>query len=487
MHKILFATSEVHPLIKTGGLADVSASLPQALKNSGHDVRIILPAYPEALTQLEELEKHTEIETDFGSVSLVQSRLPGTDVPVYLVAAAGLFDRPGNPYLDTTGKPWTDNAERFYRFAQAVTAVSLNKASLEWRPDILHCNDWQTGMVPVLLSTYKNRPATIFTIHNLAYQGLFDYETFHSLKIPEKFWHPDALEYFGQFSFIKGGLIFADYITTVSPGYAQEIQTEAYGCGLNGLLKSRHENLFGILNGIDEATWNPAIDSLITIPYTASSIEYKPVNTSSLRQIFALPNKPAFPLIGMIGRLVEQKGIDLFLDALPELVKLPLQFVLLGAGEAKFEKALREWSSRHPDKLSTRIGYDEGLAHRIEAGADMFLMPSRFEPCGLNQMYSMRYATIPIVRRVGGLGDTVIDSNPQSLATDTATGIVFEDASAKALIQAVQRALKLYEDEPLWRQLQKNGMHKDFSWQHSARQYLEVYRLATASTARKSA
>ncbi len=474
MKKILFATSEVHPLIKTGGLADVAGSLPKALAEMGEDIRLIIPNYQ--AIKLESQPRYIcTVRVDNRDVNILETTLPDSKVIVWLVDYRPFFDHPGNPYVDEHGLPWPNIAERFALYCRIVTEVAMNRAYLDWQPEIVHCNDWQTGLAPALLSLEEHRPSTVFTIHNLAYQGLFPASAFSSLNLPGQLWHHDGLEYHGMLSFIKGGLAYADRITTVSPTYAQEIQTPEFGYGLEGLLSHRQDDLRGILNGIDMDDWNPETDPLIHSHYSARVLKNKQPNKTYLQQHTSLPIDDTVPVFGMVCRLVEQKGIDLVLGCLTELVELPLQFVLLGSGDKSIELQLQEYARLHPDKISITIGYDEAMSHQIEAGADIFLMPSRFEPCGLNQMYSQRYGTIPVVRKTGGLADTIEDALPETLANETATGISFTEASAATLLEAVKRTLILYHNGPQWRKMQRAAMKKDFSWQNSARQYLELY------------
>lgn len=476
--RILFASSEAYPLIKTGGLGDVAGSLPRTLHDLRHDVRLIMPAYAVALAQLGETKRIAQFSEGSHRVTLREGRLPGSQLKVWLVDAPGYFDRPGNPYLDSSGEPWADNAERFALFCRIVTRLALNQAGQDWAPDIVHCNDWQTGLVPALLALSAQRPATVFTIHNLAYQGLFPADRLQKLGLPASWWNHHALEFHEQLSFIKGGLVFADRINTVSASYAREIQTPEFGNGLDGLLRHRSAVLSGILNGIDTQEWNPASDPLLEHHYDADDLSGKQANKRVLQAALGLPQKAGTPLIGLISRLVTQKGIDIILEALPSLVKLPLQFVLLGSGDRSLETALVALAKQHPNKLAVNIAYDETLAHRIEAGADMYLMPSRFEPCGLNQLYSLHYGTVPIVRNVGGLADTVVDTSARTLAKGTANGFVVSSDDSLALVKAIKRALRRYRDKMQWRQLQITGMQQDFSWQHSAQEYLALYRLA---------
>lgn len=479
---VLFASSEAHPLIKTGGLADVAASLPTALRELGHDARLIIPAYPQAKRLVRELRVLSELalKGTQGSVSLLGGLLPDRDLPVYLVEAPAYFCREGNPYTDVSGRDWGDNPERFLLFARVLTRVALGLPTLDWRPDILHCNDWQTGLAPVFLNRYQERPATIFTVHNLAYQGVFDRATFDRLALPPALWSIGGVEFHQRMSFLKGGIVFADRINTVSPTYADEVRTAAYGCGLDGLLRQLGNRFQGILNGIDYRSWDPLRDSTLAQGYDSSSLELKTTNKIALQHQFDLPHDEQALVLGHIGRLVEQKGVDLILDLLPRLLEQEnLQFVIQGEGDRRLEQRLLEQAAQYPRHLSVRIGYDETRAHLIEAGSDLFLMPSRFEPCGLNQMYSLRYGTVPIVRRTGGLADTVVDTTPETLERRSATGFLFDNPDAEALWSAIDRAIRLYREEPeTWRQLMRTGMAQDLSWKASATRYLAFYQEA---------
>jgi starch synthase len=475
MKKILFVASEAHPLIKTGGLADVSGSLPKALAELSQDVRLIIPNYQSLITN-GDIRFLCSLRVDNRNVDILETHMPETGVIVWLVDCPEYFDYPGNPYVDEQGNPWPNNAERFALFCRIAVEVAMNRAHLDWKADIVHCNDWQSGLVPALLSLEHDRPATVFSIHNMAYQGLFPGIIAASLNLPGQLLHADGLEFHGLLSFIKGGLVYADRITTVSPTYALEIQTPALGYGLEGLLTYRKEDLSGIINGIDLDQWDPETDPYISQQYSAKSLAKKQLNKSALQRKLSLPVDDNIPVFGLISRLVEQKGIDLLIACLPEMITMPLQFVLLGNGDHGFEQRLKNLALFYPHKIAITIGYDESLAHLIEAGADIFLMPSRFEPCGLNQMYSQRYGTIPVVRKTGGLADTVVDTLPETIANETATGIVFNEASPGALLEAIKRAMLLYSIPDIWKKLQINAMKKDFSWQQSAKQYLALYR-----------
>jgi len=471
--KILFVTSEAHPLIKTGGLADVSGSLPKALAGLGVDVRLIMPKY-QAIKTAETIYYKSTVRVNNADVNILETRLPGTQVIVWLVDCPEFFDFPGNPYVDEQGNVWANSAERFALFCRIAVEVAMNRGYLDWAPDIVHCNDWQSGLVPALLSLEASRPATVFTIHNMAYQGIFPKATWVSLNLPRQLWDPDGVEFNGMLSFIKGGLAYADRITTVSPTYAQEIQTADFGYGLEGLLSYRKEVLIGIINGIDADQWNPEIDPNISERYGISTLNKKQFNKKALQNKHSLP-VDNIPVFALISRLVEQKGIDLVLECLPEMLTLPLQFVLLGRGDKSFEQQLSHFAETYPDKIAITIGYDEALAHLLEAGADIFLMPSRFEPCGLNQLYSQRYGTIPIVRKTGGLADTVVDALPEALSNNTATGFVFNEATSGALMETIKRALIVYSQTETWKQLQASGMQKDYSWNKSAKEYMALY------------
>ena len=476
-HQVLFVSSEVYPLIKTGGLADVCYGLPVALAELDCDVRLLIPAYLSVKRQLKHQKRiYTFSEKD--NIHLIEAVLPKTKIKLWLIDIPTLFERIGGPYTTANGYEWPDNAERFSEFCKWSCQIALDQIGLEWQPDIVHCNDWQTGLIPALLSQEKQRPTTIFTIHNLAYQGLFPQETFDRLNLPSAFWSPEQLEFHDSFSFIKGGIVFSDAINTVSPKYADEIQTPEFGCGLDGLLRHRAGFLSGIINGVDYQQWNPAKDKAIVQTYSAHTISRKQKNKTALQKEFGLPTREDIPVIGTIGRIVEQKGYDLILGSLSEILALDIQMVILGTGDRKLEKALVNAAKLAPEQMAVRIGYDETLAHVIEAGADIFLMPSRFEPCGLNQIYSQRYGTVPIVHDTGGLADTVIDANTRNLSEEKATGFKFSPATSAELSNAVTKAIGLYLKPRKWRKVVRSAMQQDFSWKTSAIRYLELYQQA---------
>lgn len=477
MHKVLFATSEVYPLIKTGGLADVSASLPAALTALGCQVRVLVPGYPQAL---EVIKKHfgrrkiAQLTIGDTPVTLWQTPVKNADITFWVAECSAFSDRSGNPYTDENDQDWSDNAERFHLFCELTRRLGLAEAGLRWKPDVVHCNDWPTALAPALLHRHRRRPATVFTIHNLAYQGLFPAETRHQLDLSETFWHMDSLEFYGQLSFIKGGLVYADRLTTVSPSYAEEVRAEAYGCGLDGVLRAREEHLVGILNGVDQADWNPASDAHLPANYHVNDLRNKSLCKQSLLQELGLHlGRDDQPLVGFIGRLVEQKGIDLIVECLPWLLAQGCRIAVLGSGSPELEQRLNTLANKHRGQMSLTLSYNEAMAHRITAGSDIFLMPSRFEPCGLNQMYSLLYGTPPVVHSIGGLKDTVFDAD--EFAIDKANGFSFSEPTPERFLQALRRALNGYQDSAHWQRLQVNGMAVDYSWQHSARAYMDVY------------
>lgn len=478
--KVLFVASEAHPLVKTGGLADVAGALPRALARLGADVRLLLPAYRGVAARVPDLREVGRLElTAAPAARLLRGRMPRSRARVYLLDIPELYDRPGGPYTGPDGRDWPDNAWRFAALGRAAVALALGEGDPRWRPDLVHAHDWQAGLAPALLSLERERPATVFTVHNLAYQGVFPWETFRDLALPWELWSMERLEYYGQFAFIKGGLACADWLTTVSPTYAREIQTPEHGFGLDGLLRHRAARLVGILNGIDYEEWSPGRDPHLAARFTRRTLARRARNKAAVQARFGLPTHGGAPLLGHIGRLVEQKGADLILGALDGLLAHGAQLVVLGSGAPHLERAVREAAARYPDRVGVHVGYDEPLAHLIEGGVDMFLMPSRFEPCGLNQMYSLRYGAVPVVRRTGGLADTVVDADEAALAEGRATGFVFDAPEPAALLEACRRAIACYRERPAdWRRIVLTGMAQDFSWRASARRYLELYRRA---------
>jgi starch synthase len=480
--KILFVAPEVSPFARTGGLGDVAGALPQALKRLGHDVRVIMPLYRAVDVKrhrLREIAGGIGVATGAGSQQVdVLGGHPSDGVPVYFIRHDPSFDRDGL-YQGASGEDFPDNAERFALFCRAALETSR---TLSFRPEVLHAHDWQTALLPVYLKTvlrsdpFFQGTSTVFTIHNLGYQGVFPPDALPRLQLPLHLFTPAGLEFFGKVNLMKGGLLFADLLTTVSRRYSQEIQTPELGHGLDGVLRERRNDLVGILNGIDPGEWNPAIDPHIAAHYTTADFSGKARCKADLQQRLRLPVRADVPLLGVISRLAWQKGLDLLHDILDTLMTLNLQLVLLGSGEKTLEAAFLQSASQHPSKFSVTIGFNTPLSHQIEAGADLFLMPSRYEPCGLNQMYSLAYGTIPVVRATGGLDDTIVQFDPE---TGKGNGFKFEEASAGAFLQAIRVAVALFQEKAQWSRLVTNAMAADFTWDRSAEEYEQVYRRAS--------
>jgi len=475
--KIVFASSEVTPFAKTGGLADVSASLPSAMASLGHQVRIVIPMYRSVMEgnfKLELMESSIEIpyRGQLLKAKVYHSKI-GPNLLIYFIRRDEFFDRSGLYRLPEGD--YFDNPDRFIFFSRGL--LHLSKL-IGFQPDIIHCNDWQTSLIPVYLkSLYQDDPffrftRTIFTIHNLAYQGVFPKEYMDVSGLPWELFSIKGLEYYGKMNFMKGGIMLADIISTVSERYAQEIRTPEFGYGLDGVLRDRSGDIYGVLNGVDYSEWNPETDPHIAANYSAKDLSGKEKCKEALMKILNLKGSQHYPIIGMITRLADQKGFDLLAEAVDELLKLELFLVLLGQGEEKYEKRFLEEGEKHSGRFGVKIAFDGVLAHRIEAGADMFLMPSRYEPCGLNQMYSLKYGTIPIVRATGGLDDTIKEFNPE---TEKGNGFKFAEYSSKALIENIKKALVVYQNKELWLKLVKNAMKEDFSWERSALKYQEIY------------
>ncbi len=472
--KVLFATSELAPWVKTGGLGDVAGALPAALRALGVDVRVLVPAYPALLKDFpdaREIARPHWLGGLLPTPALKQALAPdGT--PLLLLDCLQYYDRPGNPYLGPEGRDWPDNHLRFGLLSRVAAWIGSAASTLDWRPDIVHCHDWQTGLAPAYLNYQPGRQAkSLFTLHNLAFQGIFGRTALSELGLPESAWNISGVEYHGYLSFLKAALQHADAITTVSPSYAREIQTDHEGMGMGGLLRYRGEQLSGVLNGIDTGIWNPAADPHLEHAYSAKRLDGKAANKAGLQQQLGLEQRADLPLFAVVSRLTEQKGVDLLLEVAPQLLALPAQLAILGSGSRAMEQAWTALAQEHKGRCAVTIGFDETLAHRIEAGADVFVMPSRFEPCGLNQMYSLRYGTPPVVRATGGLADTVIDADDEKHGN----GFVFGPATADALLEALQRAATAWAEPEHWRRLQKRGMARDSSWKESARHYVGLY------------
>jgi starch synthase len=481
--KICYVSPEIVPFAKTGGLADVAGALPKALTKSGHIVKVFMPLYPQIdkeKFQIQSIKESLSIEVDGNSESfdLFHSRLAGSECDFYFIKMDKYFNRPSLYVSPETGKDWEDNDIRFSAFSKAVLESLI---ALEFKPDIINCNDWQTALIPAYIKCqnygegYFTDTATIITVHNIGYQGLFPAESFEKLGFDEKWFYPaSSFEYYNQVSFLKVGLEFSDIINTVSARYAKEIQSsKEYGAGLEGLLASRTNDLFGVVNGIDYSIWNPETDTLIAANYSVAKLENKTKNKNALKKLTKLPLvRRDVPLIGMISRMASQKGFDLIAEIVDQIFDMDIQMVVLGTGDKLYEDLFLELATKYPKKLSVNMKFDDGLAHLIEAGSDMFLMPSRYEPCGLNQLYSLKYGTVPIVRETGGLADTIENCNPSK---NTGTGFVFKNYDSKELLNTIRFAAEVYKNKKVWSGLMTRGMEKDFSWGNSAAKYLELY------------
>jgi starch synthase len=483
---VLFATSEITPWVKTGGLGDVAAALPPALRAAGVDVRVLAPFYPALAAAFPEAEVVASIDSLGGILpaALLRQAVTADGTPLLLLDCPACYARPGNPYLGGGGGGWHDNHIRFGLLSRVAALLGSDASPLNWGPRIVHSNDWQTALAPAYLHHDPGEHArSLVTVHNLAFQGLFGEHTLAELGLPESAWAIAGVEYHGYLSFLKAGLQYSDWITTVSPSYAREICTDAEGMGLAGLLRQRSDQLGGILNGIDTTQWNPATDTNLAAPYDINKTPAKARNKAALQRQLGLEQRKDVPLFGVVSRLTEQKGLDLLPILAEKLMALPAQLALLGSGSAELEQTFSAMATDHPLSISATIGFDEGLSHLIEAGADIFLMPSRFEPCGLNQMYSLRYGTPPVVRATGGLADTVVDCTTASLAAGSANGFVFTEPTPEGLWEAMLRAVIAWHQPRVWSQLQKNGMARDSSWAAPAQQYADLYRRLDALAA----
>lgn len=474
--KLLLATAELHPFSKTGGLADMVMALAKSLAAEGHEVGVVTPLYhgiQKRFEGLEQLDYSINVPMNGtrsnGGVAALKFK---KNLTIFFVDHPHYYDRPalyGENNLD-----YPDNPERYIFFSKAV----MHLAQYHWQPDIVHVHDWQTGLVPVMLkhkgvTENWSAPKSVLTIHNLSYQGAYSKKSsFNLTNLPEDFFHPGGVEFYGGLNFLKAGIVYSDAITTVSPRYAQEICTEEFGCSLNTDLLERQDRLTGILNGVDYDEWNTTKNLHLHHHYSPRSMRGKAMNKVELQHELGLPVDPDIPIFGTVTRLVEQKGVDVLIGALRELLAGPIQFVLLGSGDPSIQAAYLELQEQYPDKVCVRIGFDLALSHRIEAGSDFFLMPSRFEPCGLNQMYSLRFGTLPIVRRTGGLDDSVVDLREDQ---DRADGIKFNEFSVGALSNAMKKALVLYEHRDLFKSMRRNAMRADFSWGKTTKEYVEVY------------
>ena len=477
--RVLHVAAEIFPLVKTGGLADVLGALPQALIGQGAEVRLLLPGLP-AIADAVLHQKHIrEIGPCFGAarITLRLGQMPYSQVPVYVIDAPLLYCRPGSPYQASDGSEWPDNAQRFALLGWVGAHLASGELDPAWQPEVLHAHDWHAAMACAYVAAHPPATvATVFTVHNLAYQGLFPSADFALLGLSSRFMASTGVEYHQQVSFMKAGLKFADRITTVSPTYAREIATHEFGFGLDGVIRGRGGDVSGVLNGVDAAVWDPATDAAIAAGYSAAQPGGKARCKLALQTELGLVPRADAPLFGVVSRLTSQKGLDLVLGALPGLLKRGGQFALQGAGDPALEAAFVAVAQAHPGEVAVRIGYDEAFAHRLIAGADAILVPSRFEPCGLTQLYGLRYGTLPVVRRVGGLADTVVDASDEAVQADRATGFSFDAATPAALDAALQRAVAAHAQPERWRRLMARAMAQDFSWHGAAQKYIALYR-----------
>lgn len=492
--RVLFASSEVFPLIKTGGLADVSGALPAALAAAGVDMRVLLPGYPAAMDAAEGKRQVASLgdPLELGAETrLVSGRIPGSGVPVWLLDCPVLYERPGGPYQDAAGRDHPDNVLRFGLLSLAAARLSTADSPLKWRPQVLHANDWQTGLAPAYLDAWgvADQPGTLFTIHNMAYQGQFPAELVARLGLLPRQFRVDGFEYYDTLSFLKAGLFYSDRLTTVSRRYAKEIQAAPFGCGLEGLLATRCGDLTGILNGADYSVWDPAADALIPHPFAvADVVAGKAANKAALQAELGLDVDPDTPLFVIVSRLNPYKGMDMVLGVLPAVLRMGAQLAVVGAGDRALEEAFLAAAAHSPGQVAVRVGYSEALAHRMMAAGDMLLIPSRFEPCGLTQFYAFRYGTVPVAHAAGGLADTVMDTTYDSMMTGTATGFVFEHANVGALQWCIERALATFGRKEDWRRVQAACLAQDFGWDRSAARYVELYHgLAAANSRRPTA
>ncbi len=472
---VLSVASEVFPFLKTGGLADVAGALPGALQSHGIGVRTLMPGYPVVMAGIDPGAEIVWREAEFfgGPARILAETRQGIDLLV--LDAPHLYDRFGGPYSGPDGVDYPDNALRFAALSRAGALVAQGALG-GWRPDIVHAHDWQAALTPVYLA-FSNapRPRTVFTVHNLAFQGTFRYNVFPQLGLPDTAWSIEGVEYYGDVGFLKGGLHAADAVTTVSPTYAREILTPEGGMGLDGLLRGRGDRLVGIVNGIDTSVWSPETDAVIAKTYTARTVRERRHNKRALEGEFGLRREDG-PILAVVSRLTWQKGLDLVAEIADEIVALGARLVVVGSGDRLIEGAFLAAHARHPDRIGVRIGYDEPMSHRVQAGADAILVPSRFEPCGLTQLYGLRYGCVPLVADVGGLADTVIDANFAAQRAKVATGFVFGPVTTDALLEAVGRLLDTYRDEAKWRTIQTRAMAFDVSWTASAALYAALYR-----------
>ena len=483
--RVLHVCSELFPLLKTGGLADVTGALPPALAELGCDSRVLVPGFPAFMSGLVEKKLVAELGSKFGAadVRLYLAKTPDNLTTLYVIDAPDLFDRPGNPYADANNQAYADNYRRFALLGWEAATLAEGLDST-WKPEVVHGHDWHSGLAAAYIkaaeiSSGHKLASTVLTVHNLAYQGLFPAHVFGELELPSYFFGMNGLEFFDQVSFLKSGLFFSDKLTTVSPSYADEIQDVEQGCGLSGLLGAKNQDLVGILNGVDPTVWNPEIDPILVSKFSVRSMTGKAKCKTALQEYTGLKVQNEFPLFTIVSRLTEQKGLHLVVDGALEIINRGGQIAILGSGEPEIESAFAALAAKYPESVAVQLGYDEDHAHRLVAGSDVIMVPSRFEPCGLTQLYGMIYGTLPLVHKVGGLADTVTDCSLENLADETATGFVFDNFNVQGFNSAARRAFALFARKTEWKKVQKFAMAQDLSWDAAAQKYFDLYKQIT--------
>jgi starch synthase len=475
--RVLFVSSEAYPLIKTGGLADVSGSLPTALKQTGVDIRLLIPGYPAVLEKVENQRSLGNLQVySYLSCEVIVGTMPNSVLEVIIIKNKMLYERDGGPYINTLNQDWYDNPIRFGVLSKVASILASKTELWDWVPEIVHCNDWQSGLTPYYIRQNNTSQAkTLLSIHNMAFQGNYSRDWISRLELDPHDFQLQGYEFYAQVSFLKAGIFYADKLSTVSPNYAKEIQTDAFGFSMQGLLQIRKDDITGILNGIDLDEWNPNKDPYLLYTYNEKQLAGKAKIKAYVQKNTQLEVNNKIPLLGVVSRLTYQKGLDILLEIMPELIDLNCQIVVLGSGEKSFEEHFSAFAKQYPKQVSVTIGYNEPFSHQIMAGADIFIMPSRFEPCGLNQLYGLRYGTPPVVSDTGGLADSICNTTLETVINNSATGFVMENVTKLSLLVTIKQALSVWKDKKIWKKIQENGMKQDIGWQHSANAYISLY------------
>jgi starch synthase len=475
--RVLFVSSEAYPLIKTGGLADVSGSLPAALKQTGIDIRLLIPGYPAVLEKVENQRSLGNLQVySYLSCEIIVGNMPNSTLDVIIIKNTMLYERDGGPYINTLNQDWHDNPLRFGVLSKVASILTSKTTLWDWVPEIVHCNDWQTGFTPYYIRQNSiSQAKTLLSIHNMAFQGNYSRDWISRLELDPHDFHLQGYEFYAQVSFLKAGIFYADKLSTVSQNYAKEIQTDAFGFSMQGLLQLRKDDIIGILNGIDLDEWNPKKDPSLPYLYDEKHLAGKAKIKAYVQKHTQLEVNNKLPLLGVVSRLTYQKGLDILLEIMPELIDLNCQIVVLGSGEKSFEERFTAFAKQYPKQVSVTIGYNEPFSHQIMAGADIFIMPSRFEPCGLNQLYGLRYGTPPVVSNTGGLADSICNTTLETVINNTATGFVMENVTKLSLLVTIKQALSVWKDKKIWKKIQENGMKQDIGWEHSANAYIALY------------